>query len=72
MGTLRDRFIQLAERITTPLVPADYLDIIDPLAHRPAEGIRVTGHLDGDGGHSVFGDGGQHALQSGDNQVIQH
>src|SRR6202023_4250520 len=31
MGTLRDRFIQLAERITTPLVPADYLDIIDPL-----------------------------------------
>jgi stearoyl-CoA 9-desaturase NADPH oxidoreductase len=31
MGTLRDRFVQLAERITTPLVPADYLDIIDPL-----------------------------------------
>lgn len=31
MGTLRHRFIQLAERITTPLVPADYLDIIDPL-----------------------------------------
>lgn len=31
MGTLRTRFIQLAERITTPLVPADYLDIIDPL-----------------------------------------
>ena len=31
MGTLRDRFLQLAERITTPLVPADYLDIIDPL-----------------------------------------
>jgi ferredoxin-NADP reductase len=31
MGTLRDRFIQFAERITTPLVPADYLDIIDPL-----------------------------------------
>jgi stearoyl-CoA 9-desaturase NADPH oxidoreductase len=31
MGTLRDRFIRLAERITTPLVPADYLDIIDPL-----------------------------------------
>jgi ferredoxin-NADP reductase len=30
-GTLRDRFLQLAERITTPLVPADYLDIIDPL-----------------------------------------
>jgi ferredoxin-NADP reductase len=31
MGTLRERFLQLAERITTPLVPADYLDIIDPL-----------------------------------------
>ena len=31
MGTLRDRFLQLAERITTPLVPADYLDTIDPL-----------------------------------------
>jgi hypothetical protein len=44
----------------------------DPLAHPTAEGIGVTGHLDGDGGHSVFSDGGQHALQSGDNQVIQH
>jgi ferredoxin-NADP reductase len=31
MGTLRDRFLRLAERITTPLVPADYLDIVDPL-----------------------------------------
>jgi len=31
MGTLRHRIIALAERITTPLVPADYLDIIDPL-----------------------------------------
>jgi stearoyl-CoA 9-desaturase NADPH oxidoreductase len=31
MGTLRDRVLQFAERITTPLVPADYLDIIDPL-----------------------------------------
>jgi stearoyl-CoA 9-desaturase NADPH oxidoreductase len=30
-GTLRGRFLQLAERITTPLLPADYLDIIDPL-----------------------------------------
>ncbi|MDT5210076.1 MAG: stearoyl-CoA 9-desaturase oxidoreductase [Mycobacterium sp.] len=34
MGTLRDRFLQLAERITTPLVPADYLDIVDPLLSR--------------------------------------
>jgi ferredoxin-NADP reductase len=31
MGTLRDQFLRLAERVTTPLVPADYLDIIDPL-----------------------------------------
>jgi ferredoxin-NADP reductase len=31
MGALRDRFLQLTERITTPLVPADYLDVIDPL-----------------------------------------
>src|SRR4051794_41792790 len=31
MGTLRGRFLQLAERITTPLLPADYFDIIDPL-----------------------------------------
>ena len=34
MGTLRDRFISLAERVTTPLLPADYLDIIDPAAVR--------------------------------------
>ena len=31
LGALRDRVLQLAERITTPLVPADYLDVIDPL-----------------------------------------
>ena len=31
IGALRDRVLQLAERITTPLVPADYLDLIDPL-----------------------------------------
>ena len=29
--TLRDRVIRLAELVTTPLVPADYLDILDPL-----------------------------------------
>jgi stearoyl-CoA 9-desaturase NADPH oxidoreductase len=28
---LRDRVIKFAERVTTPLVPADYLDVIDPL-----------------------------------------
>src|SRR4051812_47325232 len=30
-GALRKRVIKLAERITTPLVPADYFDLIDPL-----------------------------------------
>ena len=30
-GTLRDRVIRFAERCTTPLLPADYLDVIDPL-----------------------------------------
>lgn len=31
VGALRDRVIALVERLTTPLVPADYLDVIDPL-----------------------------------------
>jgi stearoyl-CoA 9-desaturase NADPH oxidoreductase len=31
VGALRARVITFAERITTPLVPADYLDVIDPL-----------------------------------------
>ena len=31
VGALRERVIKLAERVTTPLVPADYLDLIDPL-----------------------------------------
>ena len=30
-GTLRARVLTFAERITTPLVPADYFDVIDPL-----------------------------------------
>ena len=30
-ATLRGRVLKFAERITTPLVPADYLDVIDPL-----------------------------------------
>ena len=28
---LRDRVLKLAEFVTTPLLPADYLDLIDPL-----------------------------------------
>lgn len=31
VGALRERVIKLAEWVTTPLVPADYLDVIDPL-----------------------------------------
>jgi stearoyl-CoA 9-desaturase NADPH oxidoreductase len=31
VGALRNRVIKFAERVTTPLVPADYLDVIDPL-----------------------------------------
>lgn len=31
VGSLRERVIKLAERMTTPLVPADYFDVIDPL-----------------------------------------
>src|SRR5205085_7797427 len=41
MGTLGSRFLQLAERITTPLIPADYLDIIDPLR----SGTRLRGRI---------------------------
>jgi ferredoxin-NADP reductase len=31
VGAMRERVIKFAERVTTPLVPADYLDVIDPL-----------------------------------------
>ena len=31
VGALRARVIKFAEHVTTPLVPADYLDVIDPL-----------------------------------------
>ena len=31
VGALRARFVDFAARVTTPLVPADYLDVIDPL-----------------------------------------
>ncbi len=31
VGALRDRVLRLAELVTTPLVPADYLDLLDPL-----------------------------------------
>src|SRR3954451_2404153 len=30
-GALRDRVLKFAELVTTPLLPADYLDLIDPL-----------------------------------------
>ena len=35
VGALRARVIKFAERVTTPLVPADYLDVIDPLRSAP-------------------------------------
>jgi stearoyl-CoA 9-desaturase NADPH oxidoreductase len=31
-SALRDRLVRLASLVTTPLVPADYLDVLDPLA----------------------------------------
>lgn len=31
VGVFRDRVLKLAEKMTTPLVPSDYLDIIDPM-----------------------------------------
>jgi len=31
VGALRARVVKFAERVTTPLVPSDYLDVIDPL-----------------------------------------
>ncbi|TPG27381.1 ferredoxin reductase [Mycolicibacterium hodleri] len=31
VGVLRDRVMKFAERVTTPLVPTDYLDVIDPM-----------------------------------------
>jgi hypothetical protein len=30
-AALRDRVVRFAERLTTPLLPADYLDLFDPL-----------------------------------------
>ena len=37
-GAWRGRVIKFAERMTTPLVPSDYFDIIDPL--RSGAGLR--------------------------------
>src|SRR3954468_4003115 len=31
LGKLRDRVLKVAELVTTPLLPSDYLDLIDPL-----------------------------------------
>ena len=31
LGRLRDRVLKVAELVTTPLLPADYLDLVDPL-----------------------------------------
>ena len=39
---MRGRVLKFAERITTPLVPADYLDVIDPLRSGAALRGRIT------------------------------
>ena len=31
LAKLRDRALKVAELVTTPLLPADYLDLVDPL-----------------------------------------
>ena len=31
LGKLRDRVVRVAELVTTPLLPSDYLDLVDPL-----------------------------------------
>ena len=41
-ATMRGRVLKFAERITTPLVPADYLDVIDPLRSGAALRGRIT------------------------------
>jgi stearoyl-CoA 9-desaturase NADPH oxidoreductase len=38
LRALRDRVLRVAELVTTPLLPADYLDLIDPL--RPGADLR--------------------------------
>jgi ferredoxin-NADP reductase len=41
-GSLRRHLVHLAARITTPLAPADYLDVIDPLRSEALRG-RIVG-----------------------------
>jgi ferredoxin-NADP reductase len=43
VGGLRGTLMRLAERVTTPLLPADYLDAIDPLL----SGARLRGRIVG-------------------------
>src|SRR3712207_8787322 len=31
LSALRDRVLKVAELVTTPLLPSDYLDLVDPL-----------------------------------------
>lgn len=42
-GALRGRMAKFAERVTTPLVPADYLDVIDPLRSGATLRGRIVG-----------------------------
>ncbi len=43
VANLRARVLKFAERITTPLVPADYLDVIDPLRSGASLRGRIVG-----------------------------
>jgi stearoyl-CoA 9-desaturase NADPH oxidoreductase len=42
VSALRERVIQFAERLTTPLIPSDYLDVIDPLRSSAALRGRIV------------------------------
>ena len=42
VAALREGIIKLAEMVTTPLAPADYLDVIDPLRSRTALRGRIV------------------------------
>jgi hypothetical protein len=42
LGRLRERAARLAELVATPLVPADYVDLLDPLRSGAALRGRVV------------------------------
>ncbi len=44
LGRLRERALQLAELVATPLVPSDYVDLVDPLRGADLRGRVVAVH----------------------------